>query len=97
MSQWIIHSSNLLLYNKTMTVYEWVVESFNQINDLFYNTDSFSNTTSDCHYEWVSESFIQMICSVMLICSVTKQVTGDMNESLNYPFKWFILKRWFYQ
>ncbi len=120
LSESFIHSSNLLLYNQTMTVYDWVVESFNQINDLFYNTDSFSNTnkwlslwtsqwishsnnllhnadlfnnkTSDGPYERVTESFIQMICSVMLIYSVTRQVTGDMNESVNHSFKGFIYK-----
>ncbi len=52
--------------------------------------------TNDRPYERVTESLlIQSICSVILIHSVTKQATGYMNESLNRPFKWVILKHWF--
>lgn len=62
-------------------------ESVNQSFNLLHNADLFNNKTSDCPYERVTESLIQIICSVMLIYSVTKQVTGDMNKSLNHPFK----------
>lgn len=116
---WVSHSLIQAIYCSITKQWPSMNESLNhyQINDLFYNTDSFSNTNkwlslwtspwishsnnllhnaSNGPYERVPESLlIQIICSVILIHSVRRQVTGDMNESLNRPFKWFILKHWF--
>lgn len=97
-SEWVSESFIQAIYCSITKQWLSMNESLNHLIKLTICSTTLIHSviqTSDCHYERVSDSVIQMICSVMLIYSVTKQVTGDMNESLNHPFKLFILKHWF--
>lgn len=61
------------------------------LNNSFKNTDSFWNKTSDCLYEWVTESFLQQNCSKPLIYSETSWLSlgvSNFNHITNtYLFK----------
>ncbi len=67
-----------------MRVSHWI------IHDSFRNTDSFSYKSSDCLWEWVTESF--MTHSETLINLVINQVAVYESESLNHS--WLVQKHW---
>ncbi len=82
-THWIIQEQNNWL---SLWLNHWIIE----LTDSFKHTESLRNETTDCLYEWFTESLSQLIRSNTLNHSGTKQLIVFMIESLNHWVNWFV-------
>ncbi len=78
-SGWFIQEQNK---QPCLQVSHWIIYSANS-----FKTPHSLNDTSDCCYQWATESFIQLICAEIIQEQIEQLF---MSESLNYTFNQFI-------